>query len=238
MHRSEKMQDIIRVTNLKKKYKQFCLQDLNFSLSGGKVIGFIGKNGNGKTTTINCILQLIPYDGKIEILGRDARDASVKEDIGVVFDEFCFDENLNIKVLAQVMKRLYKNWSDNQFQIYVKKFNLPENKKFKEFSRGMKVKVSLAVALSHKAKVLILDEPTGGLDPIFRHEILSELKKFASSSENVVFFSTHITSDLEQIADQIIFISNGKIILNQSMDEIKKSTKYATIDDLMLHLTK
>lgn len=181
------------------------------------------------------------FEGKINIFGMDnvEYESQIKERVGFVFSECPFDESLNACNIGTIMKSIYKKWSEPKYYEYLQKFSIPKKQKIKEYSRGMQVKLMLAVALSHEAELLILDEPTSGLDPIFRREILSELKKFVSDGKSSVLFSTHITGDLEQIADDIIFVSNGSIIFNGSIKEMFE--KYgksmegsaSTIDDIM-----
>jgi len=242
------MNNAIEVTNLSKKYKGFSLKELNFVIPNGEITGFVGQNGAGKTTTIKAILNLIKYDsGCIHIFGQDhKKDEHIyKEDLAVVFDEIPFDDNLNATEISSIMQYIFKKWSKKQFMAYLTQFDLPNKKKISKYSKGMKMKLSLAVALSHDAKLLILDEPTSGLDPIFRLEILDELKTFVKDGEHAVLFSTHITGDIERIADNVLFIHKGEIVFNKRLDELmddtlvietdseKHSDKKLTIDDVM-----
>ncbi|MDF1617131.1 ABC transporter ATP-binding protein [Petrocella sp. FN5] len=223
------MENVLDVNNLVKEYKNFSLKELNFSLHKGEITGFIGQNGSGKTTTIKCILNLVKCEGEIKLFGKNSLDyeKESKDNIGVVFDELPFDDCLNAKEVSKILKYIYSNWSDAVFKEYLIKFGLSFNQILGKYSKGMKTKLSLAVALSHKAQLLILDEPTSGLDPVFRCEILDELKMFANEADNAVLFSTHITSDLEQIADNVLFIHKGEIVFCEKKEELHK--KYLTI---------
>ena len=211
------------IRNLSKKYDGFFLDNINITLPKGSIMGFIGENGAGKSTTIKLILELIKRDsGEIKIYDLDNRENSsdLKQNIGVVLDECSFPENLTIKEIRIILKNVYKNWTEEDFSKYIQKFELPMQKKIKEFSKGMKMKLSIAAALSHKANFLIFDEPTSGLDPVVRDEILDVLLDFIQNPENTIFMSSHITSDLEKIADYITFIHKGKIIMSEPKDEI------------------
>lgn len=217
------MEDILEIKNLTKRYEHFTLENVNISLPKGCIMGFVGENGAGKSTTIKLILNLIHKDeGNVSIMGLDniKDDNLIKEDIGVVFDESNFPDDMRIKDINKVMKNIYKKWDESLFTSYLSKFSLPTNKIIKEFSRGMKMKLSLAVALSHHAKLLILDEATSGLDPIVRDEILDEFLDFIQNEEHSIFISSHIISDLEKIADYITFIHKGKIVFSESKDNL------------------
>ncbi len=216
------MNKIIDVKNLTKEYSTFSIRNIAFSVDYGKIVGLIGQNGNGKTTIIRCLLNLTSFNGDIKIFDKnnDKYEKEIKEELGIVFDEFPFDECLNAYKISKIMKSIYKNWSKKTFKVYLDRFKLSENQKFKEYSKGMKTKLMLAVALSHEARLLILDEPTSGLDPVFRREILDVLKEFVESGNNSVLFSTHITSDLEHIADDVIFVNNGQLIFNDSKEKM------------------
>jgi len=199
------------------------LEDVNFSLPKGCIMGFVGENGAGKSTTIKLMLNLIRRDsGEISIFGLDnsKHDHQIKEDIGIVFDGSNFHDNMTPTDINKVMKNIYKNWEDAKFYSYLEKFNLPLKKIVKEFSRGMNMKLSIAVALSHHAKLLILDEATSGLDPIVRDEILDVFLDFIQDEEHSIFISTHILSDLEKIADYITFIHKGKIVFSEPKDNL------------------
>jgi len=216
--------------NVCKSRKDFKIDNVSFELPSGTITGFVGENGAGKTTVIELILDIIKRDsGEILIFGMDniSHRTEIHEDIGVVFDTVKFPETLNACDLSKIMSGIYKNWDEREFVGYCAKFLLPINKKFAEFSRGMTMKLSLAAAFSHKAKLLILDEPTGGLDPAARNEILDIIQEFACDEEHTVLFSSHITSDLERIADRIVFIRNGRIILSEDTIELSETRAVA-----------
>ena len=217
--------NMIEINGLTKSYPKsdFKLNNVSFTLKQGEIMGFIGENGAGKTTTLNCILgTLIKDAGNIKLFEKDACDenAHLKEDIGVVFDVESFGPRMSAKKIANVMRSVYKNWDDTLYQEYLTKFKLKYKAKVSTFSRGMTMKLALAVALSHRPKLLILDEATGGLDPVARDEVLDIILDFTSDGEKSVLFSSHITSDLEKIADSITFIHEGEIILSKLKDEL------------------
>lgn len=214
----------IEINNLNKKFDEFALKDISINLPKGKIVGLIGENGAGKTTLIKCILNVMHKDsGTIKLFGNDYND-SLKEDIGVVFDDSFINETFTIMDLNLIMKNLYKKkWDQKLFFKYIKSFNLPKRKEIKKLSTGMKKKVEIATCLSRHPKVLILDEPTSGLDPVMRSEVLDMFQDFVSNKENSILLSTHITSDLEHIADDVIFISQGKLIFDRPLQEIKDS---------------
>ena len=213
----------IEIRNLSKSFKNFKLKNISFSVPKGSIMGFIGENGAGKTTTISLMLnQLKAETGEIGILGLDHRkdEKEIKNDIGVVLDECYFHENIKPKHISRIMARIYKNWDEALFYGYMDHFRLPDNKTTKEFSRGMKMKLSIATALSHHPKLLILDEATSGLDPVVRNEILDLFLEFIQDEEHSILFSSHITGDLEKVADYITFLHEGEIIFSQSKDEL------------------
>lgn len=217
------MNNSLEVKNLCKKYNGFELKNINLNLPKGMIMGLIGENGAGKTTTIKSMLNLIQIDsGEIKIFGLDIKEneKKIKEDIGVVLDDSFFSEYLNPADINKVMRKIYKNWDEKLYDKYLEDFKLPKNKISKEFSSGMKMKLKIAVALSHHPKLLILDEPTSGLDPVARSEILDIFQDFIQNEENSIFVSSHITSDLEHIADYITFIDNGEIVLSKTRDEL------------------
>ncbi len=220
----ETTKNAIYMENVSKKYNNFSLDNINLTLPTGTVMGFIGKNGAGKTTTIKSLLNIISPDyGKIEILGHDVKDIKMHEDIGVVFDELSIPDTLNCKMIDSIMKNIFKNWDSSTFNKYLDSFALPSKLILKKFSRGMQMKVQLAVALSHNASLLLLDEATAGLDPIARNEFLDILMDFMEDETHSILMSSHITSDLERIADYITFIDNGKIILSDEKYTISES---------------
>ena len=209
-------ENAIEITHLSKNYKDFSLNDLSFKLIKGTVMGFVGQNGSGKTTTIKSILNLINTDsGNISVLGIDnkEKDFSVKEHIGVVFDELSLPNTLTCKQINNIMKNIYKTWDEDKFFKYLEYFELPLNKTLKKFSRGMQMKIQMAVALSHDSKLLILDEATAGLDPIARNELLDILLEYMEDEEHSILMSSHITSDLERVADYVTFIDKGTLLL-------------------------
>lgn len=217
------MENNLEVKNLRKKYNGFELKDINLELPKGMIMGLIGENGAGKTTTIKSILNLIKIDkGEIKIFGLNIKEneKKIKEDIGVVLDDGFFSEYLNPADINKIMRKMYKNWDEKLYFKYLEDFKLPKNKISKEFSSGMKMKLKIAVALSHHPKLLILDEPTSGLDPVARSEILDIFQDFIQNEDNSIFISSHITSDLEHIADYITFINEGKIVLSKTRDEL------------------
>lgn len=217
------MENILEIKNLCKKYDGFELKNINIELPKGMIMGLIGENGAGKTTTIRAILNLLNNtSGEIKIFGLDSKEyeKQIKEDIGVVLDDSFFSDNMNSKDINKIMRNIYKNWDESAYIKYLDDFKLPSNQNIKEYSSGMKMKLKLAVALSHKAKLLILDEPTSGLDPIARNELLDVFQEFIQDESNSILVSSHITSDLEHIADYITFISDGNIIFCKSKDEL------------------
>ena len=211
------------VNGLTKKYTDFVLDNVSFSVPQGTIVGLIGENGAGKSTTINAILGLINKDsGTVSVLGRQEQEINnaVREQIGVVFDASNFPENLSPKKLNHVLKNIYASWDEQTYHSLVKKLSLPSEKSIKQFSKGMKMKLSIAVALSHHSKLLILDEATSGLDPVIRDDILDMFLDFVQDEENSILVSSHITSDLEKVADYIVFIHNGKVVFSKSKDEL------------------
>ena len=217
------MENILEIKNLSKKYDGFELKNINIELPKGMIMGFIGENGAGKTTTIKSILNVINRDsGEIKIFGLDNKESErkIKEDIGVVLDDSFLSEYLNPSDINKIMKNIYKNWDEKLYFEYIEEFKLPKEKISKEYSSGMKMKLKIAVALAHHPKLLILDEPTSGLDPVARNEILDIFQEFIQDEEHGVFVSSHITSDLEHIADYITFINNGEIIFTKTRDDL------------------
>ena len=213
----------LKVENLTKKYDDFLLDKVSFYVPKGNIVGLIGENGAGKSTTINTMLDIIERDsGDIYILDSEKNKVNneIREKIGVVFDGNNFPEDLTPQKLNNVLTRIYKNWEDKTFFEYIEKFNLPKTKKIKNFSKGMKMKLSISVALSHNAELLILDEATSGLDPIVRDDILDILLDFVQDENKSILISSHITSDLEKVADYIVFIHKGKVIFEETKDNL------------------
>ena len=218
------MNKAIEIKNLVKRYDDnFQLGELNLDIPSGEIIGLIGENGAGKTTLIKSILDILRINkGEIKIFGKDIKnnETLVKEDIGVVLDNTFFPEVLNAKDIDSVMKSIYKSWDSKLYYDYLKEFNIPVTSIIKKLSKGMRKKLEIATALAHHPKLLILDEPTSGLDPVVRNEVLDIFLKFIADDEHTILFSTHITSDLEHIADEIVFIDKGKVLINKTRDEI------------------
>lgn len=215
--------NVIEVKNVTKNYGDFKLDSISFVVPQGSVCGFIGQNGAGKTTTIKAILDAINIDeGEIFVFGKSTKKDSYKlrEDIGIVFDEMGFHEFMNGKDISIMMKHIYKGWDEKAFFEYMERFALPIKKPCGDFSRGMRMKLQIAVAMSHNAKLLIMDEPTSGLDPIVRNEMLQIFREFVVDEEHTILLSSHITGDLEKIADEVVFINGGKIVLTGNKDEL------------------
>ena len=216
----------ISVKNLKKAYQDFSLNNISFDIPEGKIVGFIGENGAGKTTTIKAILNLIKIDeGEIKLFEKDYKDKKVKEEIGVVLDDSFLPDELTPEEVSVIMEAIHPKWDDKKYFNYLKEFSLPIKKPMKDFSKGMLMKLKIATALSISPKLLILDEPTSGLDPVARTEILDIFQDFMEDETHSIFVSSHITSDLEHIADSIIFINNGEIVLNEECSELQKKYK-------------
>lgn len=215
------MENILELRDVCKKYEGFELSNVSFNVPKGSIMGFVGENGAGKSTTIRAILDMITIDsGEIKIFGKSNKQDNLRQDIGVVLDENHFPNSLKVKQINNMLKNIYDNWNEQTFYYYIDKFNLPKDKKISTYSRGMNMKLSLAIALSYNAKLLVLDEPTGGLDPVVRNEILDEFLDFMQDEEKGILISSHITSDLEKVADYITYINNGKIVLVENKDTI------------------
>ncbi len=217
------MENILEVKDLCKKYKEFELKNVNITLPKGMIMGFIGENGAGKTTTIKAILGITgDYTGEIKLFGLDNRkdDRKIKENVGAVLDDMFFPEILTPNDINTIMKDIYKNWDSKLYFKYLSDFALPRNKAIKTLSKGMRKKLEIATAISHHPKLLILDEPTAGLDPVARNEVIDIFQSFIQNEECSIFLSSHITTDLEHIADYITFINNGNIILSKTREEL------------------
>jgi ABC-2 type transport system ATP-binding protein len=220
------MSNAIEIQGLCKSYRDFTLDNVSFSLPVGYIMGFVGQNGAGKTTTIRLILNMTPRDGgSVQVLGMDnvRGEQRIKQDIGVVFDEIYFVEDWKVSEVEKALQSFYMNWSSEKYQQLVESFDLPTDKKVKDLSRGMKLKLMLAVAMCHDARLLILDEPTSGLDPVARDELLDILSTYISDGQRSILFSTHITSDLEKIADYITLIQRGRIFYSGTKDYLLES---------------
>lgn len=214
------------IRNLNKRYPGFQLKDVSFQLEKGYIMGFIGANGAGKTTTIKSILNMIRVDsGEVRVLGKNMieHELELKQETGYAFGGIDFYTQSRIKTLTSVIKNFYANWDDDTYRSYLRRFKLDENKKIARLSAGMKVKYSLALAMSHGAKLLVLDEPTSGLDPVARDDLLDIFQELVAGGEISILFSTHITSDLEKVADFITFIENGRIVRSCEKERFKES---------------
>ncbi len=210
----------IEVKNLTKTYKDFALENLTLTLPKGCIMGLIGENGAGKSTAIKLILGIThPDSGSINIFGKKPAP-ELKQKIGVVFDEIGIPPEFNIREINSIMRSSFDNWRNDVFSGYIRKFNLPEKKPFKSFSKGMKMKLGIAIALSHDAELLILDEPTSGLDPVVRDEIVDIFNDFTRDENHSILISSHIVSDLEKMCDYIAFLHNGRLMLCEEKDRL------------------
>lgn len=208
----------IELEHVSKHFSTFTLDDISFTVPMGAVMGLIGENGAGKSTTLRLLLGLArPDSGEIRVFGTDNPD---KEHIGVVFDECCFPETLSARDVGRVLASAYKTWLPDTYAAYLRRFQLPEKKKIKDYSRGMKMKLSIAAALSHDSRLLVLDEATSGLDPVVRDEILDIFYDFMQDEQHAILMSSHITSDLERICDYITFIHQGRIRFSEEKDRL------------------
>lgn len=229
------------IRKLNKKYEGFQLKDVSFQLEKGYIMGFIGANGAGKTTTIKSILNMVHIDsGEVRMLGKDMAEHEIelKQEIGCAFGGIDFYTRSRMKTLTDVIKKFYKNWDDDTYYNYLRRFKLDDNKKIAELSTGMKVKYGLALALSHGAKLLILDEPTSGLDPVARDDLLDVFQELVADGEISILFSTHITTDLEKCADYITFIENGQIINSSEKNEFMESYRLLSGNESQLNQVK
>lgn len=231
------MSNAIEIKGLCRKYPEFELKNITFTVPCGTVMGFIGENGAGKTTTIKSILGLLNKgEGSVKVLGEEAVDLTTetKEKIGIVFDGLSFPDTLNAIQLDKVMSGIYKKWNSEKFFGFLNRFELPLKKKFKGFSRGMVMRLSIATALSHDPQLLVLDEPTSGLDPVMRSEIMDIFLEFMQDESHAILLSTHITSDLDHIADYITFIHKGEIVFTEERNEMRDKYRIlkCTEDDI------
>ena len=212
----------IEIKGLTKRYKDFSLEGLDLTLPMGCVLGLVGANGAGKSTTIRLIMDAMERDGgTVEVLGVDNKSQEfqkVKEEVGVVLDETCVPEFITARQLGKIMADTYRNWEQDTYERWLDKFQLPGNKKFKEYSRGMTMKLGIAAALSHRARLLLLDEATSGLDPMVREELLEVFADFAAQDGHAVLISSHIVSDLEKICDYVAFLEKGRLVLCEEKD--------------------
>jgi len=220
------MENVIDLKNVSKRFKGFSINNMDLQVKKGFITGFIGANGAGKTTTIKMMMNLLKPDaGEVKLFGLDYKthEKEIKERIGFVYDGNVFFEGMNLKDIKRIVGPAYKRWDDRLFHKYVDQFELPLNKAIKKFSKGMQMKASLALALSHHAELIMMDEPTAGLDPIFRREFLNLVQELMLDGNRTIFFSTHITTDLDRIADYIAFIQGGKLVFNQSIHEVAEN---------------
>ena len=246
------MDNALEVQKLCKTYGDFSLDSVSFSLPAGSVMGFAGQNGAGKTTTIRLILNMaVRNSGGIKVFGLDnlSDELAIKQELGAVFDDQFFVDTWRIREVEKVTKGFYRGWDSGIFCAYLEKFGLAPGKKVKELSRGMKIKLMLSVAMSHGAKLLILDEPTSGLDPVARNDLLDILREYIADGEKSVFFSTHITSDLERIADYITLIDDGRIFYTGTKKGLFEDfaaakgggvnlTEAPSIDEILVYISK
>lgn len=206
-----------------KKRKNFSIENLNITIPRGYITGFIGPNGSGKTTTIQMLMDIVQADqGEIKIFDKSHKNHQVKQNIGFVYDDLYMYEDFTIKKMKSFIAPLYETWNEELFKKYLRMFELPYGQKIKQFSKGMRMKCSLLFALAHEPEFIVMDEPTSGLDPIFRRELLEILQELMVRENQTIFISTHITTDLDRIADHIIFIHNGQIVFQKSMEEIRE----------------
>lgn len=217
------MEHILEIKNIKKAYDGFTLQSLSMDIPKGCIVGFVGENGAGKTTTIKAIMDMISLDeGSITIFGKDSKKdgKQIRQEIGAVLAESSFPEYMTPKQIAKVLSSMYQQWDDHLYQSYLTQFQLPAEKQIKTYSKGMRMKLNIAMALAHHPKLLIMDEATSGLDPIVREEILDVFLDFIQDEEHAVFLSSHITSDIEKVADYIAFLHQGRLVLYEEKDTI------------------
>ncbi|MBR1739205.1 MAG: ABC transporter ATP-binding protein [Ruminococcus sp.] len=219
----ENYQNAIEINGITKRYDGFTLDNVSFNVEKGSIMGFIGQNGAGKSTTINTILNIIaPDEGDVKIFGLDHRkdELEIKQSLSAVFDELPFHDSLTAHALDKILKEVFSGWSSDTFSDFLDRFQLPRKKKFGQFSKGMKMKLQIAAALSHNAKLLVMDEATTGLDPVVRNEILDIFLEFLQNEDHSILMSSHITTDLEKVADSVTFIDRGKILLTGNKDDI------------------
>ena len=215
------MYNALEIKGLSKEYKDFRLDNVSFEVPSGSIVGLIGENGSGKTTIIKLILNMIKKNGgEVTVLGKNKGISDIKNEIGVVMDEPGFPGFLNAKEINRIMKNIFSNWSEDTFFGYLKKLKVPDNKEYKDMSKGTKMKTGIAVALSHNPRLLILDEATNGLDPVVRSEVNEIFTEFTRDESHSILISSHILSDLDRICDYIVFIHNGKLMLFEEKDRL------------------
>lgn len=218
------MNNALAVENLCKSFQNFSLKDISFTVPSGRVVGLVGENGSGKSTTVRCILgQDIPDSGSIKIFGKNAlTDVSCHSDLGAAFESLEMPDGFTCRQISSILKDVYENWDEEQFFSLLKKLRVPDSMKIKKMSRGMRAKVSISIALSHHARFLIFDEATSGLDPVIREEILDQLLDFMQEETASILMTSHITSDIEKIADLILFIQDGQIRLTIQKEQLEQ----------------
>ncbi len=219
------MEDMLTIEGLRKEYPCFTLDNISFTVPGGSIVGLIGENGAGKSTTINSVLGLIKPDGGSVSFwgGKSIADPQLREDIGVVFENICFQESLTPAIVGKISSMSYSRWDAALYESYLSRFGLDAKKQIKSMSRGMKMKLSIAVVLSHHPRLLVLDEATGGLDPVMRDDVLDVFLDFVQDENHAILMSSHITDDLEKIADYICFIHKGKLLFCKNKDALRYS---------------
>lgn len=219
----QKMNNTLEISNLRKDYGDFLLKDISLTLPTGYIMGLVGPNGAGKTTIIKIIMNLIMKDGgQVNVFGKDhsTHEIAIKQRIGFVYDSPNYYDHLNLKRIKNAIAPFYDNWDDNIFQDLVHRFDLPLTKSLGKFSKGMAMKAAIAIALSHHADFIIMDEPTSGLDPVVRREVLDYFRELMEDENKAILFSSHITSDIEQVADYITYVLNGQVVFSKTKDEI------------------
>jgi ABC-2 type transport system ATP-binding protein len=234
--------DALEVKGLSKSFGRFALSDVSFSIPMGSALGLVGENGAGKSTTIALILNLFPRDdGEVHVLGCDntGRDfIACREYVGTVFDEACFPDGINAAQVERICRSIYKNWDSDAYFARLERYELPKDLSFGKFSRGMKMKLSLAVALSHQAKLLLLDEATGGLDPIARDELLEELKDFIADGEHAILLSSHIVSDIEKLCDMVAFLHRGRLLFCKKKETLLAEHPGLNVEEAILQIER
>lgn len=219
------MENVIEFHDVSKEFKEFSIDNIDLQIKQGYTTGFIGANGSGKSTMIKLMMNLLqPDKGEVSVFGLDyaSHEKEIKDRIGFVYDSNIFYESLNLKDISKIVAPAYKQWDNKQFNEYVDQFELPLNKSIKNFSKGMQMKASIAIALSHNAELIIMDEPTAGLDPTFRRELLDIFQEVMVNEDRSIFFSTHTTSDLDRFADYIVLVDKGEILFNRRSDELQE----------------
>ncbi len=223
----------IKLSHINKSFGDFAIRDLNLTVPSGTICGLVGENGAGKSTTIRLLMGVLrPDSGTASVLGADVSSPEfrdVKEDVGVVLDEAYFPESLNAVQVGKIMAATYRRWDQGLYDGYLKRFDLPQNKQFKDYSRGMRMKLAIAVALSHQPKLLVLDEATAGLDPIVRDEVLDIFNEFTREEDHSILISSHILSDLEKLCDYIAFIHKGDLLFCEEKDQLLE--QYGIFED-------